>query len=72
MSQAGTYTVEVTPSAGATRTVPIGDANSLYTGTFIGTFTVDLKSGTFKVQAWDNDAYAMRTLSGTGGSARIQ
>ena len=66
VSQAGTYTVEVTPSAGATKTVSIGTADSLYTGTFIGTFTVGLKSGTFKVQAYDNDAYEMRTLSGTG------
>ena len=70
VSQAGTYTVEVTPSTGAAKAVAI-NGGSLYTGTFVGTFTVGLKSGVFKVQAYDNDTSKMKTLTGTDSLYRI-
>ncbi len=71
VTEAGEYTVEVTPTSGEGKIVTIGNTNSLYTGKFVGTFTVGLRSGTFKVQAYDNDSHEMRTLTDSGSLYRI-
>lgn len=71
VTEAGEYTIEVTPASGEGKTVPIGNTNSLYTGKFVGTFTVGLRSGKFKVQAYDNDSHEMRTLTDSGSLYRI-
>ena len=60
--QAGTYTVEVTPNSGESGKAVISDVP--YTGKFIGEFTVGLKTGTWNVQARDNDSHEMVTLTG--------